>query len=421
MDSIAPEKAGFSSSRLNRISKAMQGYVDRGDLAGLVTLVARYGKIVHLERFGLMDLEGGKPMQFDTIFRIYSMTKPITSVALMMLFEQGLVRLTDPVARFVPAFGKVKVLARDGRLVDLDRDITIHDLLRHTAGLSYNGYYEDSHELVDKLYEEVDLWPKGATNEETVRRIAELPLAFQPGQAWRYSVATDVVGHIVELISDMSLAEFFEEQILRPLGMEDTAFYVPAAKADRFAVLYGPTAEGTLEEVDTAIGGDFFDVTLYSGGHGLVSTVDDYLRFAQFILNKGELDGVRLLGPKTVELMTMNHLPSAALPMVMGAEQMPGFGFGLGFSVMLDVALSGLMGSVGLHGWGGWAKTHFWIDPQEQLIGILMVQHIHSGTHTVQSDFRTLVYQALVEQSDSKGLAEHSEDSQRSKGGATPK
>ena len=397
MNTIKPEEAGFSSRRLGRIGEVMQGYVDQHKLAGLITLVARYGKVVHLERFGMMDLKASTPMQFDTIFRIYSMTKPLTSVALMMLFEQGLVRLTDPVTNWIPAFGKVKVLDNDGRLAGLDRDITIHDLLRHTSGLSYNGYYDDTGELVDKLYDEADLWPEDATSDEMVRRIAELPLAFQPGQAWRYSAATDVVGHVVELISGMSLAEYLQEKILRPLGMEDTAFSVPPDKVDRFAALYAATEEGDLQEIDTAVGGGYFDVSLHSGGHGLVSTVADYLRLAQLFLNRGELDGVRLLGPKTVELMTANHLPPAVLPMVMGAEQMPGLGFGLGFSVMLDVALSGLMGSVGLCGWGGWAKTHFWVDPQEQIIGIIMPQHVYTGTHPAIADFRTLVYQALVD------------------------
>jgi CubicO group peptidase (beta-lactamase class C family) len=397
MNTIAPEDVGFSTGRLGRIDTVMQRYVDEKALAGLITMVARRGKPVHFERFGMMDVEAARPIEFDTIFRIYSMTKPITSVALMMLFEEGFVRLTDPVTRFIPTLGNVKVLVRDGSLVDLERDITIQDLLRHTAGMSYNGYYDETGEMVDKLYDEVDLWPPDATSQEMVRRIAELPLAYQPGQGWRYSVATDVIGHVVELVSDKSLAEFLDERILRPLGMEDTAFSVSPDKVDRFATLYGTSEEGTLEEIDAATGGEYFDVSLYSGGHGLVSTAPDYVRFAQFILNGGELDGVRLLGPRTVELMTANHLPPAVLPMAMGAERMPGLGFGLGFSVMLDVALSGMMGSVGLCGWSGWAKTHFWVDPQEQITGVLMMQHIYTGTHPAIIDFRTLVYQALVD------------------------
>ena len=397
MNTVTPEDVGFSSSRLSRVSGIMQGYVERGQLVGLITAVARRGQIVHLERFGCMDAKTGQPMEFDTIFRVFSMTKPVTSVALMMLLEQGLLRLTDPVSGFIPAFGKVQVLGRDGRLVDLDRDITIHDLLRHTAGLSYQGYYKDSGEFVDKLYDEVDFWTPGTTSQEMVQGIAALPLAFQPGQAWRYSVATDVIGHVVEIISDMSLGQFFEEKIFGPLGMEDTAFSVPPEKADRFAALYGAAEGGGLEEIDHAIGGDYFDVSLHAGGSGLVSTAADYLRFAQFLQNRGELDGARLLGPRTVDLMRANHLPPNVFPIAMGAEPMPGFGFGLGFSVMMDVALTGLIGSTGLYGWGGWAKTHFWVDPQDQIIGLLMTQYIYDGTHPAISDFRTLVYQALLD------------------------
>ena len=401
MNTITPEEAGFSASRLSRIDTAMQRYVDQKTLAGIVTLVARRGEVVHFEKFGYQDIATSKPMELDTIFRIYSMTKPITSVALMMLFEQGLVRLTDPVTKFIPEFGKVKVLVGEGELADLEGEITIQDLLRHTAGLSYGGY-KDTHDPIDKLYDQAHLWRPDITNREAVRRIAELPLAYQPGQAWRYSVATDVVGHVVEVISDMSLGEFFEERIFKPLGMEDTAFTVSPEKVDRFATLYGLTDGQAsharpLELIDVATGGDYFSTLLESGGAGLVSTAADYARFAQLILNKGDLDGVRLLGPRTVELMTTNHLPPALLPIAMGEERMPGFGFGLGFSMMMDVAQSGMMGSVGLHGWGGWASTHFWVDQQEQLIGILMLQYIPSGTYPIRTDFRTLVYQALVD------------------------
>ena len=394
MKTAAPEEFGFSPDRLKRIDTVMQRYVDQRTLAGIVTLVARRGAVVHFEKFGYQDVETRKPMELDTIFRIYSMTKPITSVALMMLFEHGLVRLTDPVTKFIPEFSKLKVFVNEGKLADLEREITIHDLLMHTAGLSY-GDDEDS--PVDGLYREADLFNGGITLEEMIRRIADLPLANQPGQVWRYSVATDVVGYLVEVISDMSLAEFFDEKIFRPLGMEDTAFSVPPDKMERFATLYGKTEKGALEVIDTATGGNYFNVRLHSGGHGLVSTTADYLRFAQLVLDKGELDGVRLLGPKTMELMTTNHMPPALMPIAMGEEQMPGFGFGLGFSVMMDVAQSGMMGSVGLHGWGGWANTHFWVDPQEQLIGILMLQYVPSGTYPVTNDFRTLVYQALID------------------------
>ncbi len=390
-----PEEVGFSASRLKRIDSVMQRYVDQRILAGIVTLVARRGHVVHFEKFGFQDIKTSKPMELDTIFRIYSMTKPITSVALMMLFEQGLVRLADPVTKFIPEFKKVKVWVNEGEFADLVREITVHDLLMHTAGLSY-GDYDETLTPVDKLYDQADVFNTDMTLHEMMRRIADLPLVHQPGEVWRYSVATDVVGRLIEVISDISLADFLDEKILRPLGMEDTAFSVPAEKMGRFATLYGMTEKGALEVLDTVVGGDYVNVRLHSGGHGLVSTAADYLRFAQLVLNGGELDGVRLLGRKTMELMTTNHIPPTLLPLEM-VDPWPGFGFGLGFRVLLDVPQAGVMGSVGSHGWAGWASTYFWVDPQEQLIGILMLQYIPSGTYPISEDFRTAVYQALVD------------------------
>jgi CubicO group peptidase (beta-lactamase class C family) len=323
------------------------------------------------------------------------MTKPITSIAFMMLFERGLVRLEDPLSRFVPQFKQTKVFGKDRKLLDLDREITIHDLLIHTAGLSYGGV-EETKIPVDELYDKADLFNTNINLEEMVHRIATLPLAYQPGTVWHYSVATDVVGYLIEIIADMPLPDYLNEKIFKPLGMVDTAFSVPPEKADRLSTLYGKTEDSELAVLDNTIGGNYFKVHLHLGGSGLVSTMSDYYRFAQLILNKGKLEGVRLLGTKTMELMTANHLPLALLPISMG-DPMPGFGFGLGFSVMMNVPLSGMMGSVGLHGWGGWAKTHFWVDPQEQIIGILMMQYIPKGTYQVTNDFRTAVYQALVE------------------------
>ncbi len=373
----------------------MQRYIDQRKLAGIATLVARRGRVVHFERFGLQDIEANEPIQLDTIFRIYSMTKPITSVALMMLYEHALFHLTDPVSKFIPKFKKVKVFVNEGELADLTREITIHDLLTHTAGLSY-GDEEDT--PVDELYRQADVFNPQITLQEMIRRSSELPLVHQPGHVWRYSVATDVVGYLVEVISDMPFADFLEEKILQPLGMKDTSFFVPSAKMERFATVYGQTKKGNLEALDVAFAGDYSEnVRLQLGGQGLVSTAADYLRFAQMVLNKGELDGVRFLGPKTVDLMTIDHLPPALLPIAMGEAQMPGFGFGLGFSVLIDAAQAGIMASVGTHGWGGWASTKFWIDPQEQLIGILMLQYIPSDTYPIGEDFRTLVYQALID------------------------
>jgi CubicO group peptidase (beta-lactamase class C family) len=395
MERCSPGEVGFSAERLERINIGMQRYIDQKLIAGIVTLVARRGRVVHFERFGMQDIEVPRPMELDTILRIYSMTKPITSVALMMLYEQSLFHLNDPVSKFIPEFKKTKVLVADGELADLTREITIRDLLTHTAGLSY-GDEEDF--PVDELYRQADLFGAGITLEEMVHRLTGLPLVHQPGEVWRYSVATDVVGYLVEVISDMPFADFLDAKILQPLGMKNTAFFVPATKKERFAEVYGQTKKGHLEVLDVATAGDYSEtVRLHSGGHGLVSTAADYLRFAQMVLNGGELDGVRLLGPKTVKLMTTNHLPPALLPIAMGEEQMPGFGFGLGFSVLIDAAQAGIMASVGTHGWGGWASTMFWIDAQEQLIGILMLQYIPSGTYPIREDFRTLVYQALVD------------------------
>jgi CubicO group peptidase (beta-lactamase class C family) len=395
MKVTSPEELGFSSDRLIRINDFMKRYVNEGMAAGIVTLVARRGEIVYLDKYGYQNIEAEVPMMLDTIFRIYSMTKPITSVALMMLFERGLVRLEDPVSKFIPQFKDTKVHGKCGTLVDLIREITVHDLLTHTAGLSYGGI-EETKIPVDEFYDKADLFNTDINLEEMVRRTADLPLAYQPGTVWHYSVATDVVGRLVELIADMPLSDFFQDKIFQPLGMQDTAFSVLPVKADRLSTLYGKSENDDLEMLDGGIYGDYFKVKLYAGGSGLVSTISDYFRFAQFVLNKGELEGQRLLGTKTVDLMTANHIPNDLLPISMG-DPMPGIGFGLGFSVIMDVPMSGMIGSPGVHGWGGWANTNFWIDQLEGLIGILMMQYITSETYHVRNDFRTAVYQALIE------------------------
>jgi CubicO group peptidase (beta-lactamase class C family) len=390
-----PEELGVSSERLMRINDFMKRYVDGGKSAGFVPLVARQGEIIYLDKYGFQDIATKTPIEFNTIFRIYSMTKPITSVAFMMLFERGLVRLEDPVSKYIPQFKQIKVYGKDGKLIDLVREITIHDLLIHTAGLSYGGI-EETKIPVDELYDEANLFEPGIDLEEMVQRIASLPLAYQPGTVWHYSVATDVVGRLIELIADMSLLDYLREKVFNPLGMVDTDFSVPPDKTSRFSTLYGKTETGDLGVLDDTIGGGYFNVSLHSGGSGLVSTMPDYYHFTQMVLNKGTSGGLRLLSPKTVDYMTANHVPQSLLPISMG-EPWLGFGFGLGFSVMLDIPISGMMGSTGVHGWGGWANTHFWIDQQEQLIGILMMQYIPSGTHPFTNDFRTAVYQALIE------------------------
>jgi len=397
MKRCTPEEAGLSSERLQRVDAMAQRYVDEGKLAGLVTLVARQGRVVHFGKCGVRDLETGAPMALDTIFRIYSMTKPITTVALMMLYEQGLFQLRDPVSRFLPDFQTTNVWAGEGQLVDPAREITIYDLLTHTAGFSYGGY-EETGIPVDKLYDEADLDNIEISNEEMVRRIASLPLIYHPGEKWFYSVATDVAGHLIEVISGMGLDAYFEERILTPLGMQDTAFYVSEAKVDRFAALYGPRENGRLKLLDDpATGAWSKPPRLLPGGHGLVSTTTDYLRFCQMMLNGGELDGVRLLGRKTVELMAMNHLPESMIPIGWPPDIMHGYGFGLGFRIRVDDARAGLLGSVGEYAWGGYASTSFFIDPKEELIAILMPQFIPSGYYPILEEFRVLVYQALVD------------------------
>jgi CubicO group peptidase (beta-lactamase class C family) len=399
MDIVSPASQGFSSTRLARILPAMQRYVDEKKLAGILSLIARRGQVVHFETCGMADIEAGKPMQTDTIFRIYSMSKPITSAAVLMLFEEGRFRLHDPVARYLPAFEKMRVLESlsglPARLVDAARQITIIDLLTHTAGLSY-GF--DDKVYIDYLYRK-RFWAALDANPEmnlegAVAEIAKLPLAFQPGTAWRYSVATDVLGCLVQVASGMPFEDYLKQRIFDPLGMVDTGFYVPPEKVARFTAVYGPDEKNGLKaiDLDPATNPSYLKPSRFpSGGGGLVSTAGDYLRFCQMLLNGGVLDGVRLLGRKTVEFMTTNHLPDGIHP------DNPAGGFGLGVDVLLHLGKSALLGSVGNYGWGGAANTNFWVDPKEQLIGILMLQFMPSDTYPVIADFRTLTYQALVD------------------------
>ena len=387
-------EVGISIERLDRLNRGMQRYIDDGLFAGIVTLVARKGQVVHLKGYGYQDLAAKKVIELDTIFRIYSMTKPITAVALLMLFERGLFQMGDPVSKFIPEFKDTKVLGADGKLLDLEREITIHHLMLHTSGMIYQ---DEEDTLLNKLYGEADISNPKITLKEMTRRVAGLPLKFQPGEEFSYGISMDVIGHLVEVISDRSLEDYFDREIFRPLGMDDTGFAVPIEKAERFATLYGHTESDPLGLIDDDIGGEYFDVKLFLGGAGLISTASDYFRFTQCLLNNGELDGVRLLGRKTVEWMRSNHLQPELLPINSGEDPMPGFGFGLGFSVVVDPTQADLMGSVGAYGWGGWASTYFWIDPLEELIAILMTQYIPSLTYPIRPEFRALVYQALID------------------------
>jgi len=403
MDTITPEDVGFSASRLDRIGAVMQGYVEEGKLPGVVATVARHGKIVYRERFGMMDVEAAKPMQFDTIFRIYSMTKAVASVALMMLYEEGRFQLHDPVSRFIPELADVKVLVdaegASPAVTDLKRAITIKHLLTHTAGFTYD-FFDDS--PVDGMYREASLVDRlglfDLSREAFIEKLAALPLVSQPGDAWRYSMATDVLGCLIEVVAGVTLDVFLEDRLFRPLGMEDTGFHVPEAKLERFAAMYGPAEHGGLNLLDAPAASPFRKPPRFlSGGIGLVSTAADYLRFTQMLLNGGQLEGTRLLGRKTVELMTSNHLPDELIPIRLQPHTLHGCDFGLGFRVVVNAAQAGLLTSEGEYGWGGAASTSFFIDPKEDLIGLLLTQLMPSRTYPNRNQFRVLVGQALVD------------------------
>ncbi|AWN44720.1 serine hydrolase domain-containing protein [Methylobacterium durans] len=398
-----PAALGFSAERLERIDAWMRSLVAEGKLAGLSVSVMRGGQTAFARAHGLADLARARPFTLDTITRIYSMTKPLTSVAVMMLYEEGRFQLDDPVARFLPEFSEMRVLTGGNRIkFDSEparRPITIRDLLTHTSGLTY-GFMEAT--LVDELYRRngVDFHLKDANLAEVVGRVARLPLLSQPGAQWNYSVATDVLGHLVAVVSGQDFGDFLRERVIAPLGMMDTDFHVPAGKLPRLAANYTLFRDRSLKLYDDAVDTAFArPPAIASGGGGLVSTAADYLRFCRFILNRGALDGVRLLGRKTVELMLTNHLPGdlASMGTPRFAESSyTGIGFGLGFSVMLDPARAQILGSPGEVAWGGVASTAFWIDPAEDLAVVLLTQLVPSSALPIRRELRVLTYAALV-------------------------
>ena len=395
-----PTTAGFAADRLVRIDKSLQGYVDRNEVAGVVGLIARRGQIVYHKSFGHRDVETKDPMSNDVIFRIASMTKPIASVALMMLWEEGRFLLRDPVAEHLPEFARMKVAvpvdpgdtARGPyKTVGAQNSITIQHLLTHTAGLA-NPYRGVTRGLYNQLRE--DRKPDGTVG-DYVTALAKLPLNFEPGDRWEYGPATDVVGRLVEVLSGMTLDEFLKRRIFEPLGMRDTHFYLPAEKLPRFAALYQPDDAGKIvlqEKPDENSRWVKEPHVYFSGAGGLVSTTSDYLRFHQMMLNGGELDGVRILSPRTVRLMTVNHTGERAIWL-----RGEGFGFGLGYSVTTDLGRSAMPSAEGTYGWGGAYCTVFWVDPEDEVIGILMTQ-VRPYTHlNIRKDFQTLTYQAIVD------------------------
>jgi len=374
-----PEDVGLSTERLARLTKITQEHVEAGRLPGAVILIARQGKVAYFESFGHRDRDRGLPMTPDALFRIYSMTKPITSVAAMMLQEEGRFQIPDPVSRYLPELAKLKVGSEGA---DAPREITIQDLLRHTSGFTYGNRGETA---VHLMYRDARVGSRDDTNAELVAKLGKLPLLYAPETRFEYGVSTDVLGRLVKVISGKSLGQVFEELIFQPLGMRDTGFYVAPDKLARAAQPWQrPGGPPMTPRFDVAVKPRY-----ESGGGGLVGSAEDYLRFSLMLLNGGEWNGVRLLGKKTVEFMTADHLGS--IPVAT-----PGLGFGLGFQVRRDAGIAGIAGSVGEYGWAGNAGTLFWIDPKEQLIALYMIQVGDAERVALRNQFRSLVEQAIV-------------------------
>lgn len=390
-DAAAPAAAGLDPERLQRLDAYIEALIEDGQIAGAQVLLARHDLIVHNEVFGVRDLETAAPVTHDTLWRIYSMTKPVTSVAAMLLHEEGRFALDDPLADHLPEFAQMTVW-RDGEAVPAARPITVRQLFTHSAGFSY-GFTDEG---VDALYRQAELF---ASEDLTAfsERLATLPLVMEPGTRWHYGVSTDILGRLVEVLSGQPLDQFFSERLFEPLGMVDTFFEVPPDARERFASLYRLDADsGELAEVpEGALAGiRWSDVGLLSGGGGLVSTAEDYMRFARMLANGGALDGVRVLSPKTVEWMTRNHLPEYddAADGVFGRGN--SIGFGLGFAVIEDPARwSGGVGAPGEYWWGGAAGTYFWIDPNYEVIAMLMIQRY--AAEPIRDTFRVLVNAAI--------------------------
>jgi CubicO group peptidase (beta-lactamase class C family) len=399
-------RVGLDAGRLRRIDRAFARYVDDGRLPGWLVLVARHGQVAHLATYGRRDLEADLPVEVDTRFRIYSMTKPVTAVAAMQLYEEGAFALKDPVSAFIPAFADVRVW-RDGRgsdpvTVPAARPVRLWHLLTHTAGLTYGFHHAHP---VDAMYRAAGFdWvaPEGRDLAACCDAWAGLPLLFEPGTGWNYSVASDVLGRVVEVVSGQPLDRFLDERIFGPLGMADTGFWVDPAAAGRLAALYSAGPGGRPVRNDELGGRARRRPACLSGGGGLVSTAADYHRFTQALLGGGELDGARLLGPRTLAYMARNHLPGGADLESFGRRlfaetTFDGVGYGLGFAVLLDPVANKVLSTPGELAWGGAASTFFWVDPTERLSAIFLTQLMPSSTYPLRSELRQLVYQALVD------------------------
>ena len=385
-----PAAVGMSAQRLDQIPHAMQRYVDEGSVSGIVTMVARRGRLVHWDAVGFRDVESQVALERNDIFRICSMSKPVTSVAVMMLVEEGALALDDPVSRALPAFEHIKVY-EDGELVDPSQPITIRDMLGHTSGLTY-GLFGTTH--VDSLYRAANVL--SGDLESLVEKVTALPLLAHPGSMWNYSLSTDVLGRVIEVTSGQALDEFLAARIFEPLGMRDTAFFVPPEKTVRFTTTYTVLADGSLRAGFGGCGTYDAKPALLSGGGGLVSTAADYVRFAQMLLDEGELQGVSLLRPETVDVMRTNRLPDSLIPIRLGPLwEAPGYGFGLGFSVLTDADATPYGDNVGVFRWWGYGSTYFWIDPVDELIGLVMTQLSPPTVADLEPEFQALVYAAL--------------------------
>jgi CubicO group peptidase (beta-lactamase class C family) len=405
---IDPSDAGFDPQRLARIDRHFEPYVDDARLAGWQIVVSRGGAVVHSSTYGERDLESGARWEPDTIARMYSMTKPVTSVAAMMLYEEGAFQLKDPVGDFIPAFADTRVFRSGSILKPVTEPqiepMQIWHLMTHTSGLTYG--FHNSH-AVDAIYRKNGFeWgvPAGIDLEGSCDRWAGFPLVFQPGSSWNYSVATDVLGRVVEVVSGMPLDEFIRTRITEPLKMTDTEFWVAPAQIDRLATLYIPDPKtGRAVTAPSPLRTDLTKrPDMISGGGGLCGTAADYLRFAHMLLNRGELDGVRLLGTRTVEFMTGNHLPGNVDLEAFGQStfaetSFDGVGFGLGFSIMMDPIANEVLSSPGEFAWGGAASTAFWVDPLEGIVAVFLTQLLPSSTYPIRPQLKQLVYQALVD------------------------
>ena len=398
---------GISIDALARLDQhLLSRYIQPEKIAGCLTLISRHGETAHLSAMGSMDRERNKPMATDTIFRFYSMTKPITSVALMQLHEQGMFQLTDSVSRYIPQWRDLQVMTGGDwpnfETRPADRPMSMRDVLSHQSGLTY-GFMEGQ---LERAYNKADVYQAGSMEgrdlQSMIDRLAELPLKFSPGDNWNYGVSTDVCGYLVETISGQRFDEYLQEHIFNPLGMEDTGFDVPPEKIDRFAANYERGPDRKLRLLDDPATSNYAEPqTFFSGGGGLVSTAHDYHRFCQMLLNGGELDGARLLGPKTIELMTMNHLPDGddLSECALGSfseTANDGIGFGLGFAVLQDLPRTQNVGSIGEYYWGGAASTIFWIDPVEDMIVIFLTQFMPSGTFNFRGQIKQILYPGLL-------------------------